>query len=176
MSLWRAAECLLLTTMLYAAGLVAFGECAVLQQWIAATQSLVDTVLIFVDPRTRGNNLEPALALYRHVLFVSVLLTGAWTWIGRRWLASWAEEVVEAYRKINRGAYPPNDWLDEAHGVSTLGAFGAVYLLLFEPTLNSSWAPFYRAAVFLLPLLCVLVFFLVCSAMVFHRLGARLRE
>ena len=175
MSLRNAAECLLLTTMLYAAGLVAFGECAVLQQWIAATQFIVDTVLVFVQPVARGI-LDPALALYRHVLLVTVVLTGAWIWIGRRWLADWAEEVVEAYRRINGGAYPSRAWLDEAHGVSTLGAFGAVYLLLFDPTLNNSWAPSYRAAVFLVPLLCVLGFFLVCRAMVFHRLGARLRE
>lgn len=175
MSLRSAAECLLLTTMLYAAGLIAFGECAGLQQWIAFTQAFVNTALFFVHPLARGT-LDPALALYRHVLLVSLLLTGAWIWIGRRWLARWAEEIVEAYRRINYGAYPPTAWLDEAHGVSTLGAFGAVYLLLFDPTLNSTWAPYYRASVFLVPLLCVLVFFLVCRAMVFHRLGARLRE
>jgi hypothetical protein len=175
MSLRSAAEWLLLTTMLYAAGLVAFGECAGLQQWIAATQSIVDTMLFFVHPLARGS-LDPALALYRHVLLVTVLLTGAWIWIGRRWLASWAEEVVEAYRRINCGAYPSRAWLDEAHGVSTLGAFGTMYLLFFDSTLNSSWAPFYRAAVFVVPLLCLLAFFLVCRTMVFHRLGARLRE
>jgi hypothetical protein len=172
MSLRNAAECLLLATMLYAAGVVAFGECTVLQQWIGATQSIVDMALIFIQPLARGS-LDP---LYRHVLVVTVLLTGAWIWIGRRWLADWAEEVVEAYRRLNAGAYPSSAWLDEAHGVSTLGAFGAVYLLLFDPTLNSAWAPFYRAAVFLVPLLCVMGFFLVCRAMVFHRLGARLRE
>lgn len=175
MSLKSAAECLLLTTMLYAAGLAAFGECAGLHQWIAATQTFVNTVLFFVHPLARGS-LDPALALYRHVLLVSLLLTGGWIWIGHRWLARWAEEVVDAYRRINGGAYPSTAWLDEAHGVSTLGAFGAVYLLLFDPTLNSAWAPFYRAAVFLVPLLCVLFFFLVCCAMAFHRLGARLRE
>ena len=175
MSLRNAAECLLLTTMLYAAGLAAFGECAVLQQWIAATQLIVDTVLVFVQPVNRGI-LDPALALYRHVLLVTIVLTGAWIWIGRCWLADWAEDVVEAYRRLNGGAYPSRAWLGESHGVSTLGAFGAVYLLLFDPTLNNSWAPFYRAAVFLVPLLCVLGFVLVCRAMVFHRLGARLRE
>jgi hypothetical protein len=175
MSLRSAAECLLLTTLLYAAGLVAFGECAGLQQWIASTQSGVDTVLLFVHPLARGS-LDPTLAPYRHVLVVSLLLTGAWTWIGHRWLARWAEEVVEAYRRINCGGYPSTAWLDDAHGISTLGAFGAIYLLLFDPTLNTSWAPHYRATVFLVPLLCVLVFFLVCRAMVFHQLGARLRE
>ena len=175
MSLLSAAECLLLTTMLYSAGLVACAECEGLQQWIAATQPIVDTVLLFVHPLPRGN-LDPALALYRHVLVVNVLLTGAWIWIGHRWLANWAQEVVEAYRRINWGMYPSRAWLDEAHGVSTLGAFGTMYLLFFDSTLNSSWASFYRAAVFVVPLLCVLAFFLVCRAMVFHRLGARLRE
>ena len=175
MSLRSAAECLLLTTMLYAAGLVAFGECAALQQWIGATQAFVNTVLFFVHPLARGS-LDPALALYRHVLLVTVLLTGASIWIVRSWLPCWAEEVVEAYRRLNHGAYPSRAWLDEAHGVSALGAFGAVFLLLFDPTLNSAWAPYYRGAVFLVPLLCVLAFFLVCRAMVFHRLGARLRD
>ena len=175
MSLRSAAECLFLTTMLYATGVMTFGDCPGLQQWIAATQAIVDTTLFFVHPLARGS-LDPALALYRHVLLVTILLTGAWTWFGRRWLANWAEEVVEAYRLINCGAYPSRAWLAEAHGLSALGAFAAVYLLLFDPTLNSSWAPFYRAAAFLVPVLCVLAFALVSGAMVFRRLGARLRE
>ena len=175
MSLWTAAECLLLTTMLYAAGLVAFGECAALQQWLAITEAIVDTALFFVHPLGRGT-LDPALALYRHVLFVTVLLTGAWIWIGRRWLGSWAEEEVEAYQRVNCGAYPSRPWLDEAYGVSALGAFSAIYFLLFNPILNSSWTPFFHAAAFLVPLLCVLAFFFLSHAMVFHRLGARLRE
>ena len=175
MSLRGAAECLLLTTLLYTAGLVAFSDYAPLQQWILATQAVVDSGLFFVHPLGRGS-LDVTLALYRHVLLVTVLATAFWIWIGRRWLGSWAEEVVKAYRSINGGAYPSRAWLDEAHGVSALGAFGAVYLLLFDPMLNSSWAPFHRAAVFLVPLLCVLAFVLICRAMVFHRLGARLRE
>jgi hypothetical protein len=174
MSLKSAAECLLLTTMLYASALTAFADESALRPWIEGTQAMVDTALFFVHPAARSPN--PESAIYRHVLVVSLLLTAAWVCVGRRWMARWAEEVVEAYRRINSGAYPPTAWLDEAQGVSTLGAFGAVYLLLFDPTLNSAWAPYYRAAVFLVPLLCVLVFFLVCRAMVFHRLGARMRE
>jgi hypothetical protein len=176
MSLLRAAaECLLLTTMLYFAGLVACTECEGLRQWIAATQHIIDTVLLFVHPPTRGN-LDPGLALYRHVLVVNVLLTGAWIWIGRRWLANWRKKWWKPIGASNCGMYPSRAWLDEAHGVSTLGAFGTMYLLFFDSTLNNSWASFCRAAVFVVPLLCVLAFFLVCRAMVFHRLSARLRE
>jgi hypothetical protein len=59
MSLLSAAECLLLTTMLYSAGLVACAECEGLQQWIAATQHIVDTVLLFVHPPPH-RNLDPS--------------------------------------------------------------------------------------------------------------------
>jgi hypothetical protein len=175
MSLRSAAECLLLTTMLYASALAAFAnESDVLRFWVGTTQAVVDTALLFVDPAARSP--DPELAIYRHVLFVNLLITATWVCVGRRWLANWAEEVVATYRRTNCGAYPSRAWLDEAHGVSTLGAFCAVYLLLFDTTLNTSWAPFYRAVVFLVPLLCVVAFILVCRAMVFHRLGARLRE
>src|SRR6186997_460828 len=109
MSLRGAAECLLLTTMLYTAGLVAFSDYAPLQQWILATQAVVDSGLFFVQPLSRGS-LDVTLALYRHVLLVTVLATAFWIWIGRRWLGRWAEEVVKAYRSINGGAYPSRTW------------------------------------------------------------------
>jgi hypothetical protein len=59
MSLWSAAECLLLTTMPYTAGLVALRECPGLQQWIAITQASVNTTLFFVHPLARGSLIQP---------------------------------------------------------------------------------------------------------------------
>jgi hypothetical protein len=156
--------------MLYAAGFTAFGKhVPALEQWIGATRPIVDTALLFIHPGA-SRDVEPGLLINRHVLLVTVVLTAGWISFGRRWLADWGEDFVAAYRQSHDGACPSRAWLEEAHGVSTLGAFGTVYLLLFDPTQNS-WARSYPAAVYVVPLLSVIAFYLICRAMVFHRLA-----
>ena len=170
MSLRNAAEFLFLVTTLYAASLAGFGNhVPALEQWIGATRPTVDTALFFIHPGI-SIDLEPGLVINRHILLVTVILTSGWILFGRRWLVDWGEDFVTGYRQTHHGACPSRAWLQEAQGVSTLGAFGTVYLLLFDPTLNS-WARSYPAAVYVVPLLSAIAFYLICRAMVFHRLA-----
>jgi hypothetical protein len=175
MSQTTATECLLLPTLLYAAALAAFGNSGPFEQWLSATQPIVNLVLFFVYPVAREDDV--ILGLYRHVQFVSVVSTGAWILFVRRWVPGWSRQTAATYRKSHNNNPPVRTALEEAHGLSSLGAFSAVYLVLFDPTLNQSLALSFRGVVLLVPILSAVAFLLICQAIIFRRLaGPRMTE
>ena len=83
-----------------------------------------------------------AEGIYRHVLVVGIILTIGWLWLCRNDFASWAKDIVEKYSALNHGETPSQKYLCEAHGITTLGAVGTAYLLLFDGVqFASGWLP-----------------------------------
>jgi hypothetical protein len=162
----NAAECLLWTTMLYAAGLAAFADdFAPAEQWLRAMDGVI-APLFFVREST------DQLLLYRHVLLVCLFVTSGWIWIGRRWVPSWAGDVLEIFRQRNPGTHPSRLVWERAHGLSMLGACAVVYLLVFDPTLSRITAVAPRSSVFIVPPLSVSAFLLICRALALRRLAS----
>jgi hypothetical protein len=162
----NAAECLLWTTILYAAGLAAFADdFAPADHWLRAVDGVV-APLFFVREWTDQS------LLYRHVLLVCILVTSGWIWIGRRWVPSWAGDILEKFRRHSSGTHPSRLVWERAYGLSVLGACAVIYLLVFDPTLSRITAVAPRSSVFIVPPLSMSAFLLICRALALRRLAS----
>ena len=113
MPLKNAAECLLWTTMLYAAGLAAFADhIGPAGQWLRAMDGAVAPLLFIAEPTDQPS--EPTALLYRHVLLVCVLVTSGWIWIGRHWVPGWAATFWKYFADAILVRIRP-DWCGSGH-------------------------------------------------------------
>lgn len=170
MSLKSAAECLFWTTMFCAAGVAAFADYfGPLDQWISGMDDSV--VALFATGAPHDRALQPDDFVYRLVVVFCIVVTSAWTWIGRRWITNWARDIVEAYRRRKPGSHPSRSLWERAYALSVLGASAVIYLLVFDSIPNRIGAAAPRASVFLVPLLSVFAFFFICRAMTYRHLA-----
>ena len=171
MRMKSAVELQFLVTATYAALLVAYADhnndFLGLGRWLDSTTGAVDSLLLFL-PQPQAPTL--AEGIYRHVLVVGIILTIGWLWLRRNDFASWARDIVEKYSALNHGKKPSQKYLREAHGITTLGAVGTAYLLLFDGVqITSGWLP-EKLTVFRAPLLTTTAFFLICHALALRKL------
>jgi hypothetical protein len=171
MRMKSAVESQFLFTATYAALLVAYADhdhdLLGLGRWIDSTIGAVDSLLFFL-PQPQALTLVEAI--YRHVLVVGIILTAGWLWLCRNDFASWARDIIEKYSALNHGDTPSQKYLREAHGITTLGAVGTAYLLLFDGVqITSGWLP-EKLTVFRAPLLTTTAFFLICHALALRKL------
>jgi hypothetical protein len=171
MRMKSAVESQFLFTATYAALLVAYADhdndFLGLGRWLDSTTGAVDSLLFFLPP---PQALTLAEGIYRHVLVVGIILTTGWLWLCRKDLVSWARDIVEKYSAVNHGERPSQKYLREAHGITTLGAVGTAYLLLFDNVqFASGWLP-EKLSAFRAPLLTTITFFLICHALALSQL------
>ena len=171
MRMKSAVESQFLFTTTYAALLVAYADLnndfLGLGRWLDSTTGAVDSLLFFL-PQPQALTL--AEGIYRHVLVVGIILTIGWLWWCRAYFASWAKDINKKYTALNHGNTPSQKYLREAHGITTLGAVGTAYLLLFDGVqITSGWLP-EKLTVFRAPLLTTTAFFLICHALALRKL------
>jgi hypothetical protein len=135
--------------------------------WIRISSGITDTLLILLPMPDVPINYSDGIAVYRHVLAASILLTGITFLAFRRCWFHWGQRAGMIVTRMSRGQEDPYEVAQAGYFQTALGAAGTILLMLYgdqmlrsttETLYAESWT-FLRA-----PLLAVLAFALACNA------------
>ena len=135
--------------------------------WIAASSDVADAVLILVPVPDASVARPFELALYRHILAASILLTVTTFLAFRRHWARWGQRAGMIVKQMPREQEAPDELAQTGYFQMGLGAAATFMLMLYgdqrlgglTETLYAQTWTFLRA-----PLLAVLAFALACHA------------
>ena len=140
---------------------------ALAREWIHVSSGFTDALLVLVPAPDIAPKYSGAIAVYRHLLAASILLTGINFLAFRRDWSRWGRRAGMIVARMPRGQEDSSELAQAGYFQTALGATGTIMLMLYgdqllrsltEPLYAESWT-FLRA-----PLLAVLAFALACTA------------
>jgi hypothetical protein len=135
--------------------------------WIHVSSGFTDALLVLVPVPDVAPKYSSAIAIYRHVLAASILLTGIHFLAFRKDWSRWGRRAGMIVTRMPRGREVSSELAQAGYFQTALGAAGTIMLMLYgdqmlrnltDSLYAESWT-FLRA-----PLLAVLAFALACNA------------